>query len=150
MENGTMESATVEQRQQIRQDLSWPISIWLPEANRFFNGKSVNVSKGGAFISVPVTTPVAEGNEIEINFPRSQTLAKEKGQYARIKNARVLRVERQQMLCGGYDIRCRRLVNLDAFQAGRRIEQHQYFQLGKILRCIRHLTSPTYYSIASL
>jgi hypothetical protein len=48
-----------------------------------------------------VTTPVAEGNEIEINFPRSQTLAKEKGQYARIKNARVLRVDRQQMLCGG-------------------------------------------------
>jgi hypothetical protein len=57
----------------------------LPEANRFFNGKSVNVSKGGAFISVPMTTPVAAGNEIEINFPRTQTLAKEKGQYARIK-----------------------------------------------------------------
>jgi hypothetical protein len=101
MENGTMESTAVEQRQQIRQDLSWPISIWLPEANRFFNGKSVNVSKGGAFISVPLTTPVAEGNEIEINFPRTQTLAKEKGQYARIKNARVLRVDRKQMLCGG-------------------------------------------------
>ncbi|MHC4257956.1 MAG: hypothetical protein ACYSUH_06185 [Planctomycetota bacterium] len=48
-----------------------------------------------------MTTPVAAGNEIEINFPRSQTLAKEKGQYARIKNARVLRVDRQQMLSGG-------------------------------------------------
>jgi hypothetical protein len=68
----------------------------LPEANRFFNGKSVNVSKGGAFISVPMTTPVAAGNEIEINFPRTQTLAKEKGQYARIKNARVLRVDRKK------------------------------------------------------
>jgi hypothetical protein len=85
MESGTMESTTVEQRQQIRQDLSWPISIWLPEANRFFNGKSVNVSKGGAFISVPMTTPVAA----------------EKGQYARIKNARVLRVDRKQMLNAG-------------------------------------------------
>jgi hypothetical protein len=101
MESGTMESTTVEHRQQIRQDLSWPISIWLPEANRFFNGKSVNVSKGGAFISVPMTTPVAAGNEIEINFPRTQTLAKEKGQYARIKNARVLRVDRKQMLNAG-------------------------------------------------
>ena len=96
-----MDSATLEQRQDIRQDLSWPISVWLPEANRFFNGKSVNVSKGGAFISIPMTTPVAAGNEIEINFPRTQTLAKEKGQYARIKNARELRVDRQQMLHAG-------------------------------------------------
>ena len=54
-----MESTTAEQRQQIRQDLSWP------------------------------------------NFPRTQTLAKEKGQYARIKNARVLRVDRKQMLNAG-------------------------------------------------
>ena len=96
-----MESMVAEQRQEIRQDLSWPISIWLPEANRFFNGKSVNVSKGGAFLSVPMTTPVAAGNEIEINFPRTQTLAKEKGQYARIKYARILRVDRQQMLSSG-------------------------------------------------
>jgi hypothetical protein len=96
-----MESTTVEQRQDIRQDLSWPISIWLPEANRFFNGKSVNVSRGGALISVPMTTPVAAGNEIEINFPRTTTLAKQKGQYARIKNARVLRVDRKQMLQNG-------------------------------------------------
>ena len=101
MENGTMESTTVEQRQEIRQYLSWPISIWLPEASRFFNGKSINVSKGGAFISVPMTTPVASCNEIEINFPRTQTLAKEKGQYARIKNAKVLRVDRKQMLSSG-------------------------------------------------
>ena len=91
----------VEQRTEARTQINWPISIWLPEANRFFNGKSVNVSKGGAFISVPMTTPVAPGNEIEINFPRTQTLAKQKGQYARIKNARVLRVDRKQMLCDG-------------------------------------------------
>ena len=96
-----MESMVVEQRNNIRQELSWPISIWLPEANRFFNGKSVNVSKGGAFISVPVTTPVEVGNEIEINFPRTRTLAKEKGQYARVKKARVLRVDREQMLYEG-------------------------------------------------
>ena len=101
MENGTMESMVVEQRNNIRQELSWPISIWLPEANRFFNGKSVNVSKGGAFISVPMTTPVRPGHEIEVNFPRTMSLAKQKGQYARIKNAKVLRVERQQMLQGG-------------------------------------------------
>lgn len=96
-----MESTVVEQRQDIRQDLSWPVSVWLPEANRFFNGKSVNVSKGGALISVPLTTPVHPGNEIEINFPRTMTLAKQKGQYARIKYAKVIRVDRNQMLQDG-------------------------------------------------
>ena len=101
MENRTMESMVAEQRQNIRQDINWPISIWLPEANRFFNGKSMNVSRGGAFISIPMTTPVAEGNEIEINFPRTEALAKQKGQYARIKNARILRVDRRQMLHEG-------------------------------------------------
>lgn len=96
-----MESMVVEQRQDIRQDLSWPVSVWLPEANRFFNGKSVNVSKGGAFISLPMTTPVHPGNEVEINFPRTATLAKQKGSYARIKNAKVVRVDRNQMLRAG-------------------------------------------------
>jgi len=96
-----MESLAVEQRRDVRSDLTWPVSIWLPEANRFFNGKSVNVSKGGAFISVPMTTPVRPGHEIEINFPRTMSLAKQKGQYARIKHAKVLRVERRQMLKAG-------------------------------------------------
>ena len=100
-ENGTMESTVLEQRGEIRSDLSWPVSIWLPDANRFFNGKSVNVSKGGAFISVPMTTPVRPGHEIEVNFPRTMSLAKQKGQYARIKTAKVLRVDRQQMLQAG-------------------------------------------------
>jgi hypothetical protein len=101
LENGTMESTVVEQRQEIRQDLNWPVSVWLPEANRFFNGKSVNVSKGGALLYVPMTTPVQEGNELEVNFPRTMTLAQQKGQYARIKHAKVLRVEREQILKAG-------------------------------------------------
>ncbi len=96
-----MESIAVEQRSDVRSDLTWPVSIWLPEANRFFNGKSINVSKGGAFISVPMTTPVRPGHEIEVNFPRTMSLARQKGQYARIKHAKVLRVERQQMLQAG-------------------------------------------------
>jgi hypothetical protein len=48
-----------------------------------------------------MTTPVRPGHEVEINFPRTMSLAKQKGQYARIKNARVLRVERKQMLKAG-------------------------------------------------
>ena len=93
-----METAVVEQRKEARSELAWPVSLWLPEANRFFNGKSINVSKGGAFLSVPMTTPIRPGHEVEINFPRTTSLARQKGQYARIKVGKVLRVERASLL----------------------------------------------------
>ena len=92
-----METIT-EQRKDTRTNLSWPVSIWLPEANRFFNGQSLNISKTGAFLSVPVTTPVRAGNVVELNFPRTMTLAKQKGGFARIKTGKVVRVERRNML----------------------------------------------------
>lgn len=88
----------VEQRKNARTKLSWPVSLWIPEANRFFNGRSSNVSKTGVFVTVPMTTPVRPGNVVEMNFPRTTTLAQEKGQYARIKCGEVVRVERKDML----------------------------------------------------
>lgn len=96
-----MESTLIEQRQDVRSELSWPVSIWLPEANRFFTGRSVNVSKGGAYVSVPMTTPVRPGHEVEVNFPRTMSLARQKGQYARIKVGKILRVDRAEMLRNG-------------------------------------------------
>ncbi|MHC4292963.1 MAG: PilZ domain-containing protein [Planctomycetota bacterium] len=88
----------VEQRNETRTDLKWPVSVWLPEIGRFFNGQTYNISKTGVFMTVPMTTPVRAGHVVEINFPRTQTLAKEKGQFARIKSGKVVRVERRNML----------------------------------------------------
>src|SRR4030042_6830132 len=84
-------------RQAIRTGLSWPVSLWLPEANRFFNGKTLNVAKGGVLLSMPMTTPIRPGHVVEINFPRTMNLAQKKGQFARIKSGKVLRVERQTL-----------------------------------------------------
>ena len=88
----------VEQRKDTRTNLSWPVSIWLPEANRFFNGRSNNISKTGAFVSVPITTPVRLGHTVEVNFPRTIALAKQKGGFSRIKSGKVVRVERKNIL----------------------------------------------------
>jgi hypothetical protein len=88
----------VEQRRERRTDLSWPVSVWLPEADRFFNGRSANISKTGALITVPLSTPAREGSVVELNFPRTDTLAEEKGQYARIKRGRIVRVDRRSTL----------------------------------------------------
>jgi hypothetical protein len=74
------------------------VSVWLPEANRFFNAQSVNISRGGALIALPMTTPVRPGHIVELNFPRTVTLAKQRGQFARIKTAKVLRVNRNNAL----------------------------------------------------
>lgn len=90
--------ALVEQRREQRTSLSWPVSLWLPEANRFFNGRSANISKIGVFVTVPMTTPVRQGTVVELNFPRTVTLAKEKGQFARIKRGKIVRIERKEAL----------------------------------------------------
>lgn len=92
----------VEQREDMRTTLSWPVSVWLPGANRFFNGRSANVSKTGVFVSLPVTTPVRTGDLLEINFPRTMALAREKGGFARIKTGKVVRLERKNMLKDGH------------------------------------------------
>ena len=89
---------TVEQRREPRTEVAWPVSVWLPEAARFFNGRSANISKGGVFVMVPITTPARPGSMVELNFPRTDTLAKEKGQYARIRKGRVVRVDRRATL----------------------------------------------------
>ncbi len=88
----------VEQRKDSRNTVSWPVSVWIPEANRFFNGRSCNISKTGVFITLPVTAPVRAGHIVELNFPRTEALAKEKGQFARIKTGKVVRVDRKNLL----------------------------------------------------
>lgn len=94
----TLPETTVENRRAARTDLSWPVSLWLPEANRFFNGKTINVAKGGVLLSMPMTTPIKPGHIVEINFPRTMNLAKKKGQFARIKCGKVIRVHRESIL----------------------------------------------------
>ena len=88
----------IEQRKINRSNLSWPVSIWVPDDNRFFNGRSCNISKTGVFIRLPMTVPVRPGHTVELNFPRTVALAREKGQFARIKSGKVVRVDRQNML----------------------------------------------------
>jgi hypothetical protein len=91
-----MQTAT-ENRREVRTDLAWPVSVWLPESNRFFNGKSLNISKSGALLHLPMTAPVRTGHLVEVNFPRTVALAKQKGQFARIKVARVVRIDRSHV-----------------------------------------------------
>ncbi len=90
--------ALTEQRKDSRSNVSWPVSVWIPEANRFVIGRSCNISKTGVYIVLPITAPVRSGRMVEVNFPRTEALAKEKGQFARIKSGRIVRVDRTSLL----------------------------------------------------
>jgi hypothetical protein len=92
-----METLTVEQRKSVRTEVSWPVSVWLPEANHFFNGRSSNISKTGVLLRLPVSTPLQAGNFVELNFPRTMSLARKKGGFARIKSGRIVRIERGRL-----------------------------------------------------
>ena len=81
--------ALIEQRKDSRSSVAWPISVWLPQANRFVIGRSCNISKTGVYITLPVTAPIRTGHLVELNFPRTEALAKEKGQFARIKSGKI-------------------------------------------------------------
>ena len=70
--------ALIEQRKDSRSSVAWPVSVWIPEANRFVNGRSCNISKTGVYITLPVTAPIGTGHLVELNFPRTEVLAKEK------------------------------------------------------------------------
>lgn len=83
-----------EQRQAKRSAITWPVSVWHPQVERFYNGKSLNVSRRGALVLLPLRTPLREGQQLEMNFPRCEPLAGRKGGYARIKTARVIRIDR--------------------------------------------------------
>ncbi len=87
-----------EQRQSKRSIIKWPVSVWHPKASRFFNGRSVNVSKQGALVELPMKTPVQIGQFLEINMPRHEELSRIEGQDARIKKAKVIRIDRNDAL----------------------------------------------------
>lgn len=83
----------LERRSTGRYDLRWPVSLWHPEEERFFHIQSINISRTGAMLRVSLDTPVQLGQVVELNFPRTKSLATEHGCYARHKLARVVRVD---------------------------------------------------------
>jgi hypothetical protein len=82
-----------DRRQFHRNEIDWPVSVYVPRLAMFVNGRSVDVSQSGAKVSLPLAVPIRAGQVLELNFPRTTTLAKMAGCYSRIKTALVVRVE---------------------------------------------------------
>ncbi len=41
-----------EKRKSARSDMKFPISVWVSTFSKFWNGYSINISKGGALIHI--------------------------------------------------------------------------------------------------
>lgn len=131
-----METIT-EQRRDTRTNLSWPVSIWLPDANRFFNGQSLNISRTGVFLSVSVTTPVRAGNMVELNFPRTMTLCSKRAVSQELSQAKWSELMQQYAQRCQYRRRCAvRIIfrATDNEKRGRKADglNHQPFLFRKI------------------
>ncbi len=84
-----------EKRKAVRSEFAWPICVWLPNVMRFYEGRSINVSRTGSMVSLSIVAPVSIADEIEINFPRTAGLAKKYGQAGRIKVGIIKRFKRE-------------------------------------------------------
>ena len=82
-----------EKRKSRRSNLSWPISVWVPRLNRFSNCNLKNISSGGCLAEKRISFGFKMGEIVEVNFPRTDRLAKLKGTYSRIKTAKVVRIK---------------------------------------------------------
>jgi hypothetical protein len=85
-----------DRRQHKRNDIDWPVSVYHPRLGMFINGRSVDVSSGGAKITLPIAAPIKPGQVVELNFPRTTMLARAAGCYSRIKTAVVVRVDKPE------------------------------------------------------
>ena len=84
-----------DKRKALRSEFARPVSVWLGNYSRFYNGRVVNISRLGAMITLPLETPtIPVGETLELNFPRTAALAKRFGQAGRIKVATIKRIQR--------------------------------------------------------
>lgn len=85
--------SVIEEMGQEVSEVTWPVSVWFPDASRFFNGSSLKISKKGALVHLPQGTPITTKDESELNFPRTKALAKKFGQFGRLRGATVVNIE---------------------------------------------------------
>ncbi|MCG3178842.1 MAG: hypothetical protein BIFFINMI_01172 [Phycisphaerae bacterium] len=106
-----------DRRSSARNKIDWPVSVYCPHLSMFINARSVDVSRSGAMINLPYLAPIRPGQVVELNFPRTATLAKVAGCFSRIKTARVIRVQPQQQVGGGKPARQLVAVHFDRMAA---------------------------------
>ena len=89
-----------ERRVAKRYDLDWPVCVWYEPTQKFYNGRSTNISASGALLKLPLTTPIRHSEAIEVNFPSPDGLAGDRYP-AKVFACKVVRVNRGQSILDG-------------------------------------------------
>ncbi len=90
---------TKERRKAPRIKLDWPVHIWCDSTNKFYTGRSINISSTGVLITLPLRVPIKVNDRISINFPQPEG---EKDYEERIFTGKVVRVNRGASILDGY------------------------------------------------
>ncbi len=90
--------AQQERRAATRVKLDWPVCLWHDNTQKFYNGRSENISATGALVRLPLTAPISKDDSVEVNFPAPDDSAE---QESKVFTAKVVRVNRGQSILDG-------------------------------------------------
>lgn len=95
METGGMETfaqGQIDRRGSERVDMVRPTKVYDPRADRFFPGRTSNVSAGGALLCLRRSLPVSVGDRLDIGIAGLDGPDDEPLRLAQMRSARVVRV----------------------------------------------------------
>jgi hypothetical protein len=87
-----------ERRKNKRYTLDWPVCLWHELNQRFYSGRSINISSSGALIHLPLTVPLRANEKVELNFPPPENEDTKEKIPAKVFTAKVIRVNRGQSI----------------------------------------------------
>jgi hypothetical protein len=93
-----MGETSTERRKSKRYDLDWPVCLWHELTQRFYTGRSINISSTGALIHIPLTVPLRTNEKVELNFPPPENSSDMEHSPAKVFSAQVIRVNRGQSI----------------------------------------------------
>jgi c-di-GMP-binding flagellar brake protein YcgR len=85
-----------ERRSAKRYQLDRPVCLWHESAQRFYSGRSVNISNSGALIQLPLTIPIRLQEKVDLNFPTPEGTDGCRQHSDKVFSAKVIRVNRGQ------------------------------------------------------
>lgn len=92
-----------ERRRAVRIKLDWPVYVWSEATNRFYRGKSVNISSTGVLIKLPLQIPIRLEDRISVSFPAPQeSETSPLGSEEHVFKGRVVRINRGSSILEGY------------------------------------------------
>ncbi len=89
--------AEKEKRGSKRFKMDWQVCLWHEPTQRFYSGRSVNISATGALLQMPLTVPLRMAEDVEFNFTPPEGQNSDQF-HSKVFSAKVVRVNRGESI----------------------------------------------------